>query len=415
MKRQWIVAQHEFVTQLKRKSFLFMVFIFPLLIAGVSIFTSYLASRQAEQTGNLGQIGVVDQSGVLAAEQDKPPEYTTFPDEESAATALAEGHIGAYFVLPADYLSSGVVNAYSHDVIPAGIHNQLRVYLKANLLAHWPAVEAERLRQPAKITMATLDGRIRADQGTGIVMIMAPVVFAILSAMSISMTSGYMMQNVVEEKETRMMEIITTSITPLQLLWGKIAGLSTIGLLQIAVWVLVGSLVIVMRQDIASMLANVNYPLWLLALAILYLFLGYILYGSLLAGIGASSSSMQEAQLITGLFSLVVVAPLLVVVQFLENPNGAWPTFMSLLPFTAPSAMMLRLALGQVPAWQIALSLGLLVATIAVVVWLAAWIFQVGLLTTGQRFNPRILLQTIRPGSNYAGVAVTAPGKEGSK
>jgi len=210
------------------------------------------------------------------------------------------------------------------------------------------------------------------------------------------MTSSFMMENVVEEKETRMVEMITTSITPLELLGGKILGLGALGLLQIVTWVLAGGAIIAIRQDVAQMLSGVHYPAWLLALAILYLFLGYILYGGLLSAIGASSTSMQEAQPIAGLFSLIAVAPLFVLAQFLENPNGIWPTFLSLLPFTAPTAMMIRLVLGQVPWWQLAVSLGLLVATVVVVVWLAAWVFRIGLLMTGQRLSPQGLFHAIR-------------------
>lgn len=397
MKRYWIVAQHEFVTQLKRRTFLVLVFLLPLLIAGVSLFTGYLSARQEEQTGTLGRIGIVDLSGVLAAGREQPAEYVIFSDEADAAAALASEQIGAYFVVPADYLSSGVVEAYSREPIPTGIENQFQEYMVANLLANLPAIEAERLRHPAELTLATLDGRIRLDEKTGIVMLVTPLVFAVLFIMSITMTSSFMMQNVVEEKETRMVEMITTSITPLELLWGKMMGLGALGLLQIVTWVLVGGMVIAIRQDVGQMLRDIDYPAWLLGLAGLYLFLGYLLYGSLLSAIGASSTSMQEAQPIAALFSLIAVMPLFVLTQFLENPNGIWPTFLSLLPFTAPTAMMIRLVLGQVPWWQLAVSLGLLVGTVAAVVWLAAWVFRVGLLMTGQRLSPRVLFQAIRP------------------
>lgn len=396
MKRYWIVAQHEFVTQLRRRTFLFMVFVFPLFIAGLSIFTGYLSGRQQEQTGALGQIGVVDAAGVLAAGHERPEEYVVFSGEDEAAAALADDRIGAYFVVPAGYMASGVVEAYAREPIPSGIENQFRNYLLANLLAQRPALEAERLRQPAEVTMQTLDGRIQVDEQTGFVMILTPLVFAVLFVLSISMTSSFMMENVVEEKETRMVEMITTSITPLELLWGKIIGLSALGLMQMAVWALVGGLVILLREDVAQMLSGVHYPVWLLALAILYLLLGYILYGSLLSGIGASSSSMQEAQALAGLFSIVAVVPLFFLGPFLENPNGSLPTTLSLLPFTASTAMMIRLVLGQVPWWQIAVSLGLLAATVGAIVWLAAWVFRVGLLMTGKRLTPRLLIQAMR-------------------
>jgi ABC-2 type transport system permease protein len=245
------------------------------------------------------------------------------------------------------------------------------------------------------------------------VMIFTPIIFAILFIMSISMTSSYMMQTIVEEKETRRVEMMTTAITPLQLLWGKLIGLSALGLLQILSWAVTGGIALFIRQDIAATLASIDYPLWLLGLAVLYLLLGYVLHGSLLSGIGASSSSMQEAQPIAGLFSLVAVMPLFVLTQFLENPNGSWPVFLSLLPFTSSAAMMIRLVLGQVPLWQLLLSLGLLAATVGLIVWLAAWVFRIGLLLTGQRLTPRTLFRAIHQGRDYSHLLVSPSGTGG--
>ncbi|MFZ0548037.1 MAG: ABC transporter permease [Candidatus Promineifilaceae bacterium] len=403
MKRYWVVAQHEFVTQIRRRSFLFMVFILPLVIAGLSTLTGILSARQEEQTGTLGRIGIVDLSGVLAAERNRPSDYETFPNEETAAAALEANQIGAYFVIPDNYIVSGVVQGYAHDPIPGGIENQLRTYLLDNLLADQTPLVMKRLRDPAEVSMATLDGRINVDENTGLIMILTPIIFAVLFILSISMTANIMMQNVVEEKETRMVEMITTSITPLELLRGKIIGLSALGLFQIGVWVLFGGVTILLRQDLAQAITNISYPAWLLVLAFLYLILGYVLYGSLLSGIGASSSSMQEATPIAALFSLMAVVPLWFVAQFLENANGAFPIFLSMLPFTAPTAMVLRLVLGQVPWWQVAASLGLLAISVVVVIWLAAWVFRVGLLMTGQRLSLTALLNAIRQNRDHPG------------
>jgi ABC-2 type transport system permease protein len=246
-----------------------MVFVLPMLIAGLSFLTGFLGVSQEEQTVTLGQIGVVDLSRVLAAERERPPEYVTFADVATAAAALEEAQIGAYFLLPADYLTSGSVEAYAYEPIPVGIENQMRHYLVMNLLAHRSPLEIERLLNPAEVAMATLDGRINVDERTGTVMILTPVIFIILFVMSISMTSSYLMENVVEEKETRMVEMITTSITPQELLRGKIIGLSALGLFQIGVWVLVAAAVVALRQDLAQIFTDINYPPWLLALSVL--------------------------------------------------------------------------------------------------------------------------------------------------
>jgi ABC-2 type transport system permease protein len=139
-----------------------------------------------------------------------------------------------------------------------------------------------------------------------------------------------------------------------------------------------------------------------LGLAALFLLLGYLLYGSLLAGLGASSSSLQEAQTISSIFALLAMSPIFAFITFLQNSNGPLPVALSLIPFTSPMAMMMRVSLGAVPIWQIALSIALLAAGGALVVWLAAWIFRVGLLMTGKRLGPKTLFRLIRRGADQA-------------
>ncbi|MEW5987506.1 MAG: ABC transporter permease [Chloroflexota bacterium] len=393
MKRYIVVARHELVTHSRRKSFLFMLIVFPLLMAGLSWLSGYVAVRQEEETGTLGQVGYVDLAGVLKPGLARPPEFQPYPDVASAATALTGGQIGAYFVLAADYLTSGRVDAYSHKAIPGGIENQFEEFIRANLLAGRTPEVAARLQEPANVTLATLDGRRTVNEESAMALILTPLLFALLLSLSIGMTSGYMMQNVVEEKETRMVEMMMTSIQPVELLWGKIIGLGALGLLQIGCWLAAALIIVSWRPDVRQMLEAISLPADLLALAVLYTLLGYVLYGSLLAGIGASSSSLQEAQSIAGIVTFVAIVPLLVLPTFLENPNGEWPTFLSLLPLTASTAMVIRLALGQVPAWQVALSVGLLGGSVAAVVWLAAWAFRVGLLLTGQRLPARAIFR----------------------
>ena len=303
MKRYWIVARHELQSQLKRKSFIFFAFIFPLLMIGVNVGIGYLTAIDAEETGTLGAIGYVDKVGILEQAVERPDEYQPYPDQESAQTALENGTIGAYFVLPADYMNSGAVDAYTYQSIPAGIESQLGDFIQANLLADRSPAEAERLLHPAEVTMVTLDGRREFTDETALAMIFTPIIFAMVFGMSITMTSSYMMQNVAQEKETRMVELMMTSISPLDMLWGKILGLGALGVLQMAVWAVAGGAIFILSQDAGDMLASINLPGWLLGVGAVYLLLGYLLYGSMLGGIGASSKSAQEATSISGLFS----------------------------------------------------------------------------------------------------------------
>ena len=404
MKRYWLVARHELISQLKRKSFIFFAFAFPLLMIGLNIFISYLSAREAEETGALGTIGYVDQAGILEQAVERPHEYQAYSDESSAQTALANGVIGAYFVLPPDYLSSGTVEAYTYEAVPSGIEAQLGRFIRANLLAGRDPQEAERLLKPAEITMKTLDGRRELTEESALALVFTPIVFAMVFSMSITMTSSYLMQNVSQEKETRMVELMMTSITPLEMLWGKILGLGALGMLQMIVWIMAGGAIFILSQDAADILASIDLPPWLLGVGALYLLLGYLLYGSLLGGIGASSKSSEEAQSISAIFSIVAVSPMFAFVSLLKDANGILPLVLSLIPFTSPTAMMMRISLGQVPAWQIALSFGLLIATSALVVWLAAWTFRIGLLMTGQRLKLKTLLYVIRRGADQVAI-----------
>jgi len=391
-KRYFIVARHEFTTQLRRKSFLFMAFVFPLLMVGINIFTTSWISKKEEETGTLGQIGVVDLSGVLVNEAEKPAEYVQFADEETAVSALLSDEIGAYFVLPADYVAMGTVEGYSKTAVSSGIERQLATYIEANLLADTDPHRAARLRDPAAVTMSTLDGRREFNEETGMAMVMAPIIFAMIFGMSINMTSSFMMQNVVEEKETRMVEMMITSITPTEMLTGKLLGMAAIGGLQILSWVVTAGVVAIVRADLLDTIAALQFPKLFLLTAVFYLILGYILYGGLLSGVGASADSMQEAQSLAVVFSIAALSPLFFIITFLKDPNGVWPTVLSIVPFTASTSMVMRLSLTDVPAWQVGVSMLLLVGTTVFVVWLSAWIFRVGMLMTGKS-----LLKSVRP------------------
>lgn len=383
-KRYFIVARHEFVTQLRRKSFLFLAFVFPLLIMGINLLmTSWLSNRD-EETGTLGQIGVVDLSGILAGEMEMPDEYQLFIDEETAVSALLSDEIGAYFVIPADYVAVGTVEGYSKTAVSGGIERQLSDTIEANLLAGMEPHRATRLRDPAAVTMRTIDGRREFNEETGFAMIMAPIIFAIVFGMSLNMTSSFMVQSVAEEKETRMVEMMITSITPTEMLMGKLMGMTALGGLQMLSWVAAAGVAAIVRADLLDTLAALELPRFFLLTAVFYLIFGYILYGGLLSAIGAAADSIQEAQSLSAIFSLAALSPVFFIFLFLKDPNGLWPMVLSFVPFTASTSMIMRLSLTDVPAWQMGLSMLLLVVTTAVVVRLSAWAFQIGMLMTGK-------------------------------
>jgi ABC-2 type transport system permease protein len=399
--RVLLVAQREFIANIKRRSFLFTAFGLPLLIIAAQFAIGYFVGQQSRTTGTLGQIGYVDLSSehILHLAIGRPDEFQDYADQEAARAALVAGEIGAYFVVPADYLQKGIVHAYSMKDIPRGIENQMSYFLTDNLLAEWPPQRATRLKEPANFIISTLDGKkeIQGDESI-IAAVLLPIIFAVLLMMSIFTTSGFLLQGVVEEKENRLIEILITSITPLQMLWGKILGLGALGLLQIAVWIAAGGLLLSQGSSLWSALENVSIPTSLLIWAPVYLLLGYLLYGALLAGIGAAVTSMQEGQQISGIASVIAAIPMLLSVTFFNNANGPLPTALSMVPFTASVAMVMRLPFADVPPWQVGLSLLLLTFTTILIVWVAAQVFRVGLLMYGKRLGLKTLWTALRQG-----------------
>jgi ABC-2 type transport system permease protein len=404
MSRILLVSRREFLTNVRRRSFLFTAFVLPLIIIAAQIAIGHFVQQQSETTGSLGRIGYVDLTPdqILESALGKPEEFEAYSDPEVARSDLVAGKIGAYFVVPSDYVEQGLVHAYGIRDVPRGIEEQMSSFLAKNLLSDWPPERAARLMDPGNLTIATLDGEseIKSDE-SAMATILLPIIFAMVLIMSIMTTSGFLLQGVVEEKETRLVEILVTSITPVQMLWGKIIGLGALGLIQVTVWGIAGWLFLSRGSSVWSALENASVPAQLLILAPIYLLLGYLLFGSLLAGLGASVTSMQEGQQVSSIVSLIAASPLFFTIAFFKNANGLVPTVLSLFPLTAPIAMVLRLPFAEVPPWQIALSLALLVVTAILIVWIAAQIFRVGLLMYSRRLGFDSLWNALRFGLDF--------------
>jgi ABC-2 type transport system permease protein len=181
----------------------------------------------------------------------------------------------------------------------------------------------------------------------------------------------------------------------MQLLSGKIMGLGALGLTQLAAWI-TGAVVIFTIGGQTEFLEGVTFPIDLTIIAILYFLLGYSLIASLMAGIGAVVGSEQESRQYAGVFSIMFAIPYFFIVSFVTNPNGTIPVVLSMFPFTAPMAMVMRSGLAGVPTWQIVLSTAILVLTIILFVWAAARLFRWGLLLYGKKARPRDLIRVLR-------------------
>lgn len=411
MAKIWLIAKHEYLTNIRRRSFLFGAFGIPVITLIMMTLVFGLVIDNEADVSRLGTIGYVDQAGVLAAQIDLPKNFSVYASDEAARAALDAGTIGAYFSVDANYLNNGAIQVVSLTGIPAALTDAINTYLRANLSAGLDPAIAERIKDPVESSIRTLDNG-RELQGSAIVgLFLMPILFVMIFLFASQTTSSYMMSGVVEEKVNRIMEILITSVTPLQLLVGKMLGLGLLGLTQLGVWLAGGYLTLTISQQ-ANFLTGVTIPTDLVVVGLIYFVLGYFLLSSVMAAIGVIVGSEQESRQYAALFTMGMVIPFFLISSFITDPSGAAVTFLTLFPLTSPIAVILLMGFGSIPWWQLGASIILLLFTSILFAWGAARIFRWGLLLYGKRPGLRELLRVMR---RPPVMATTASGEGSSR
>ena len=421
MSKVWLVAQREYLYNIKRPAFLFAAFGTPLIIIA-SIFLSVALQSgsedsfedQVEQGEFL--VGYIDQSGLLSSDDlnlgdylENPEIFTPYTEREMARAALDDETLDAYIVIDPNYIQNGLVTVYAYDNPSEQLNFYINRLMDAGLSTQFDeSVPVERLINPVDdLTIYIEDSNRELTTRTLPVLIFMPFIFAVIFTLSSQITSGFLMGGLVEEKTNRIMEVLITSITPMELLLGKILGLGALGLTQVFAWVAMGIVAFLFAGD-ASFLEGVTFPIDLTIYATIYFLLGYFFSSAIMAGIGAVVGSEQESRQYAGALSLVLFLPYFFIVTFITDANGTIPVVLSIVPFTAPMAMIFRIGLTSVPTWQIALSMGLMLVTIVGTAWASARIFRWGLLMYGKRVTPKMLLSAFR-GRGDMGTVQSAP------
>ncbi|MBI5030084.1 MAG: ABC transporter permease [Chloroflexi bacterium] len=391
------IAWHEYLTNVRRISFILITLLFPamglisIIIAGY--FSGEAASFLTSQfVPEAKPSGIVDQSGLFTPIEPKfAKTFVAYSDEATARAALVGDTIASYAVIPNDYLETGRVMWYAKSIFgnasaPDG--NDLRAFLVNRLLTgKVDDATLKRTTTPAKIDMITLDSKGESQTGGILSLIsgfVAPYIFSIMLFAAVFSSSGYLLRSVSEEKETRVIEIILSSVSPMELLSGKVIGLGALGLTQVGVWI--GS-AIVLSGGLGALFAGAVFILnpGSFLFATIYFFLGYLLYGALMATAGSLGTSLRESQQLAGLFTFWASLPWFLVSVVLANPNAGIARALSFFPLTAPTMMMLRLPMADVPIIDIIGSIISLVISIPVALWAGGKIFRIGLLMYGKR------------------------------
>ena len=388
MSRILLMARYEYVRHIRRRGFLFTAFGIPLLFVALFGVIFFVALRSSVEQ----RLGLVDQSGRFAGinvadlHRTRPIAMQTFADEAAARAALDARTVDAFFVIPANYVAAGNVQAFSHKRLSDRAENQLRALLREGLIADVSPANRERVAQPSELVLRTIDGRREISAENGLLFFL-PYAFALLFLLTTFTTSGYLLQAVAEEKEDRVIELLATTVAPYEMMAGKIIGLCSLGLTQMLIWIGLATAGVLMFGRDLSWFAEFQLPWSLLGLALLYFLLGYLLIAACYATLGAAVTTPQEAQPFAAPISLLALSPMMLVVAILAQPNGTLAVILSLIPFSAPITMLLRLPIADVPPWQIVLSLLLLTITAVGAVLLSARVMRLGMLRYGKRLS----------------------------
>lgn len=422
MDKMLLVARREFLYNLRRPAFLFAVIGMPLMF--VVIFGIIFLTSQGDTIDDLnqwGRVGTVDNTptqilapGVMPEEY--PDLFQPYADLDSARAALDAGEIAAYLELPTAYLLSGRVNVYTDTDTPDILDGVIEELLLLNLTAGQDLpLPLERLEDGPDMTVQSADSGRETTPGGVFFLLFMPVIFAFLLVMSSLTSSGFLMNGLVEERTNRVIEILVTSVTPMQLLLGKIIGLGLLGLIQVITLLGAGFLALTLGRNL-DFLQGVEIPLDMAAMALVYFLLTYFMVAALMAGISVLTNSEQESRQISGFITVPFMIPYILLFSFISEPNGTLPQILSFIPFTAPMAVLIRLGLSEVPTWQILASMGIMLVTTIFLVWGASRVFRWGLLLYGKRLNLRELWRVVTRRNTEIGtsVATTTTTQEGA-
>jgi len=401
MRHTFLVIKEEIRETVGRPSFWFTTFLFPLMIFVMTFGSQLLAQDWADDASGddlqallgggapeQGQIGYVDLAGIIETLPPGLPDglLLAYENASSAEAALAAGTLERYYVVPEEVLEDREILLVQGRFSPfeqLGGSDILQYVVTYNLardgdtatllLNPLPSVVLEAV---APVEQESQDpSSLPGSPGAPIAaMAMLFIFFFVLT-----MSSGFMLRSVTKEKESRIVEVLLSSLDPRELMLGKIVGLGAVALLQMAIW-LGGGLILLGESSplmgLTSALSTISLPPGFAFWAVLYFLLGYLTLASGLGAIGTLAPTAREASQFTFAVLLPTMIPIWLNTAFMEAPNGPLVTFLSIFPLTSPVSMVARLVAVPVPLWQLLLSLGLLVVTTYGFVLISARFFR---------------------------------------
>ena len=425
-----LIFRREYTTRVQKKSFIILTLLMPILMSAMFILPAYFATMDDEQART---IAVYDGSAIFLGRLENS-EFTKFkfiPEEEylKLKDDIKNSSYYALLVVAPNFLTTNTIQVISVSNIPFDLKSQIKDKIQ-NVIEKDKMAEVVRqtaipdLEQRIEATRTHINiDTIKLGEGgeakkssTEIGMVLG-YIYGFMIYMFIFIYGGMVMQGVMEEKQSRIVEVIISSVKPFQLMMGKIVGIALVGLTQFAIWVFLGFAIIsatksfypatsqsqqvqnVMAQsqdamqqaapqmdkmqEIFSMVDTINFPL-IIGCFLFFFIGGYLLYSSMFAAVGSAIDTQEDAQQFMLPIMLPIILSIMVMMSAIKSPEGPVAFWFSMIPFTSPVVMMARIPFG-VPVWQLALSMFLLVITFVGMVWVAGKVYRTGILMYGKK------------------------------
>lgn len=427
----WVVVAREFNVRVRKKSFLVTTILVPILFIAIAGFAMWMAMHSVAKE----KVAILDKTGIYASLFEDTDDYSFYESKKSLEEFKAEGKDndeGATLVMTIDQNlleNQKAIKIYGYREVPSAIISLIQKKLSNYLTdKKFEATGIPNLKETVKASTVSLDiDSYKWDKGgntqrsssaiTGFI----GLVLAFIGFNFIATYGSLVMSGVLEEKKNRIMEVMVSSVRPLDLMGGKIVGVALVGIFQLIIWILLVAILAVILsffafgavydistlanisqgdltqgammsvdasnfndiKEVISVVAGINIP-HLVLMFLLYFVGGYLLYAALYAAVAASMSSDEDAN--------QFMIPIMIILMFalysgfgsMNNPNSEMAMWCSLIPFTSPVAMLVRIPSG-VPIWQELISVGLLYLFVFLLLWMSAKIYRVGILMYGKK------------------------------
>ena len=388
-----LVFKHELRTLVLRKSFLFVLVLVPLV---PFILMSVASGLGVEQSSAIMEEffipeeevmidGFVDHSGLVTqVPEELEGRLLPYETELLAEQAAADGEIQSWLVIDADYLETGLVKQYNApENLLGGFDgkNKVDALMGFNLLAGDQAAYAL-LRSPMVVEAEILSDVPQRSPDAAMTFLL-PYIITMLFYGLIFGNASLLLRSVTKEKENRMLEGLLTSMQPHDLIIGKIAAGGVAGLLQTSFWLACSYGLMRMSGRQFGLSEAFMLPVSTLLWGVVFFLLGYAIYASLMAGVGAVVPNIKEATQYSMVISAPIIASMMTFTAVIGNPDSGFAVVMSLIPLTSPIIMMTRLAAGAVPLWQLLLAVTLMIATVSWIVISVTRLFHAQVMLAG--------------------------------